>query len=174
MSSHDDNASGHAPRARLGIWGGRLLEGLVFAAVCFGIWMLTLSSYDSEDALVAGGVVLVCGALGAAARWAIDGHWAIDPRLLRPLARVPLVTLVDTAQVLSSPLRRRSAGRFSTFRLAGGAGDSSSATARRAHATLVLSFSPGSYVCDIDPADGTVLVHHFGGPGPSLEDQLTE
>lgn len=151
-----------------------ILETLVWGTIAFGVWILTLTSFTGEDAVVAAGVATLCGALATAGRWAIGERWAIEPGFLRHLPRLPASVLVDTAEVLTTPLRRRKGSHFSTVRLADARGPDRHAAARRAHATMLISFSPGSYVCDIDRDNGDALIHHLGGPGPDLEENLRE
>lgn len=149
-----------------------VVETVIWGAIAFGVWILTLSSFNGEDAVVAGGVAALCGALATAGRWAIGERWAIEPDFLRHLPHVPAAVLVDTVEVLTTPLRRRRGSHFSTVRIARARGEDRKAATWRAHATLLISFTPGSYVCDIDPESGDALLHHLGGPGPSLEEHL--
>ncbi|MCU1488804.1 MAG: Uncharacterized protein JWM85_209 [Acidimicrobiaceae bacterium] len=144
----------------------------MFAGVAFGIWMLTLSTIDNQDIVVAAPCALACGALAAGGRWAIGGSWPLDPGFLRPLWRLPFVVASDTVQVLVSPLRARNReGEFSTFRV-DAAGLAPRSAARRAATVLAISFPPGSYVLDIDASDGTVLLHRLARRGPRLEDHV--
>lgn len=148
--------------------GSRVVEALLWAGACWGIWIISLSVFDAQDALIALGCAVLAGALGAAGRWAIGGSWPPDSRYWRPLARLPLAVLSDTAQVFAAAFHRPADAGFVRVELKGTRGTSPAAAGRRVQATEIASFSPGSYVIDIDEENGTVLLHSLAPRRPLL------
>lgn len=143
----------------------------MWAAVVFGVWMLTLSRIDAQDLVVACGCALGTGVLGAAGRWAIGGSWPVIGVVGRSLLRLPLATVVDSGAVLLNALRRRG-GEFAEIPLADASGMDPRAASRRVQASLLISYAPASYVLDIDERDGTALIHQVASPAPSPCDPL--
>lgn len=146
-----------------------LVEIAVWWALSLGVWLMSLSAVSSEEYIVAVLASLPCGVAAAGARWAIGESWTLRPAWLAPALLLPVAVFTDAAQVLASPLwSRRRGGRFSTI-ATGHAGDSARARAGRAVATMIVSTTPGTYVLDIDPDSGEMLVHSLAPKGPSVE-----
>jgi multisubunit Na+/H+ antiporter MnhE subunit len=139
-------------------------------AICFGVWIASLSAYNTHEFVVAAIAAIPSAAAGVAARRAVRGAWRPPVSALGWLALLPWVVAVDLgrlALLVVVPSRRRRA-RFQRVQI-GPKGTSTEAAGERAVATLLLSLTPGSYIADIDPADGTALVHTLGGPSRLLD-----
>lgn len=150
---------------------GRVVEGIVWSLLAYGIWVLTLSTTDAEDLYVAIGCALAAGAAAVAGRWAIGAAWRPDWSFLAPILLLPVVIVSDAVQVLSAPLRRHPQGRFEEIPIAA-SGATAAAATRRAEATFLISCTPGSYVCNIENRSGAALVHRMARRGPRLDDRL--
>lgn len=163
MAHHDLSGNRSDPPEPARFWRRAALEATLWAAIGFGTWTLTLSQFNAEDAIVAAAASIGCGLFAVAGRWAIGERWAVVGVPLRSVLRLPLSIVLDSAAVLSTPLRRHRGSHFSHVRIDGAGGDGPRQAALRARATLLTSLSPGSFVCDIDRETGDALVHHLGG-----------
>ncbi|HLH29225.1 MAG TPA: hypothetical protein VKW77_09925, partial [Acidimicrobiales bacterium] len=86
---------------------------------------------------------------------------------------LPVVIVSDAVQVLAAPWRRpQGRGRFETVPTAA-AGGSVAGESRRAVATALVSSTPGSYVLDVDPETGDMLVHRLASRGPRIDHLVT-
>ena len=159
---------GRSPNART--W--RAVEALVWTALVFGVWMVTLSSIDTQDVRVACACSLAAGVLGAAGRWAIGGSWPLVPVVGKALARLPLAALLDSGAVIVNAFRRHG-GHFTSVPLLGTSGMDPHAASRRVQATLLISYAPATYLLDIDERDGTALLHRTSSPAPSSSDEFS-
>ena len=157
-----------SPNART--W--RAVEALVWTALVFGVWMVTLSSIDTQDVRVACACSLAAGVLGAAGRWAIGGSWPLVPVVGKALARLPLAALLDSGAVIVNAFRRHG-GHFTSVPLLGTSGMDPHAASRRVQATLLISYAPATYLLDIDERDGTALLHRTSSPAPSSNDAFS-
>lgn len=149
-------------------WAG---EVLVWTALMWGVWLLSLSAIGLPDLVVGGLCSLVSGVCAAAARRAMRQRWRPSWSLLPPVAALPAAILVDTVAVLLSPWRPQPPGGEVRRVDAGGAGPSARAAARRAVVTAVISASPSTVVLDADDKTGILVVHAMGSPGPSIADR---
>jgi multisubunit Na+/H+ antiporter MnhE subunit len=147
-------------------------EALWWWGACLGIWLLSLSAISDGELIVATLSCLPCGLFAVVARRAMGNAWHVRAIWFRPLLIMPVVILTDTVKVFASVLRRDS-GQFVSVPVGGGAGDSVHAHGRRAVATFFVTVTPGSYVVDIEPSDGTALLHVLPGGGPSMEKAAT-
>ncbi|HEY0559935.1 MAG TPA: Na+/H+ antiporter subunit E [Frankiaceae bacterium] len=148
-------------------------EVAVWWAVTVGIWLLTLSSVNRQDLLVAAVCGLLCGSAAAAARRVVGGCWVVPPRTGAWAARLPLAVLLDTGRILAFPWRRlagRTAeeGRFVRVPVQPGADPR--ATSARAAAAVLLSVTPGSYALHDDADTGELVVHALFGGAHSMEE----
>lgn len=136
-----------------------------------GVWLLSLSTVSGSELLVATPASFLCGLLAVVARRAMRAAWRPSPGDLPPLGRALPAIFADAAAVVLAALRRRPGG-FRTLELTGGRGDGARPAARRAVATFVLSLAPGTYVVDLDPADGRALVHELDRRGAGVGEGL--
>lgn len=148
----------------------RVVEVLVWWAVAYGIWLVSLAAVTFQELIAGMAVSLSCAFAAYGVRWAVGEAWTVRPGWMRPLLVLPLVLVLDTVQVLSA-VATRSRGRFTTVPT-GATGDDPDARSRRAMATIFLSVTPGSYVLDADPRTGDLLVHSLARRGPRMKDHL--
>lgn len=144
------------------------VELLVWWGVATGIWFVSLSAYSGQDLVVALGCGAACAVVAVLARRAARLDARPPAALLRWLLILPWSVALDTGRVLALPWRpeaRVSAGEFRRMPL-GPSGTSPQAVGRRAMAAVLMSSTPGAYVVDIDPGDGTALVHAVGPASP--------
>jgi multisubunit Na+/H+ antiporter MnhE subunit len=151
----------------------RIAEAMLWAAACFGLWLLTLSSVNKQDVVAAALASLASGVLAVLARRVVQGAWWFE---LRPLVRLtlllPLVIVLDTVRLLGVPLRvlaRRSDGKgdIGSARAATIAGSGMAASGRRVLLGTGVSATPGTIVMDAAP-DGVVRVHRMVPDRPSM------
>lgn len=147
-------------------------EAVFWAGASFGVWLLSLSAVSGQELLVAGPSACGCGALAVLARRAMRVAWHPSPDQLRGAWRVPLAIPVDAARVVAAALARRP-GRFVQVPVRGATGDEPRPAARRAVTGFLLSLTPGSYLVDVDPANGRALVHELPGEGLRTTEALT-
>lgn len=145
----------------------RAVEALVWAAIAYGIWLISLSAISGQEYLVGALCAVPCGLAATGARWAAEARWTLRPAWLLPAAALPLAVVTDAAQVLTAPWRRAE-GRFHHV-LTPAAGESPVPASRRAVTVALVSVTPGSYVLDVDPETGEMLVHSLAPRGPRLE-----
>lgn len=146
-------------------------EILLWAAVCTGIWLGTLSAVSVPELAVGGGVGVICGLLGAASRRVLHAAWPVRVNWLRHICLVLVSIPVDAARVLGSALADEP-GRFETVAVSGSQGGRSRAVGRRAAYVLFVSLTPGSVVLDADPDTGSALVHVVGSGRPQAATEL--
>ena len=149
-------------------------EVLVWCAVTTGIWFVSLSAYSGQDLVVALGCSVACAVVAVLARRAARLDARPPAVLLRWLLALPWSIVLDTGRVLALPWRRRaraSAGEFRRMSI-GPSGGGPGAVGRRAMAAVLMSSTPGAYVVDIDPDEGTALVHALG-PASPIETAVT-
>lgn len=148
----------------------RVVEIVVWWALAYAVWLISLSTVPLQELLLAAACALPCGIAAAGTRWAIRDSWWIRVSWLKPMLVLPVAVVTDAAQVLMAGLLRRGGDfqRVST----GTGGDSSSARGRRALAIGLITSTPGSYVLDIDPESGEMLLHSLASRGPRMERQV--
>jgi multisubunit Na+/H+ antiporter MnhE subunit len=149
-------------------------ELLVWCGVTTGFWFVSLSAYSGQDLVVALGCGVACAVVAVLARRAARLDARPPAAMLRWLLALPWSIVLDTGRVLALPWRRRAratAGEFRRVRI-GPSGSSPSAVGRRAMAAVLMSSTPGAYVVDIDPDEGTALVHAVG-PASPIEGAVT-
>jgi multisubunit Na+/H+ antiporter MnhE subunit len=146
-----------------------VIEATVWWGVAFGIWIISLSATSNQEFLIAALASLPCGLAAAIARRAIGESWTVRLSWFRPVLLLPVAIFTDSAQVLAAPLRgRKRGGRFETVPT-GNAGDTAEARGHRALATVLASITPGSFVIDVDPESGDLLIHSLAFKGPRME-----
>lgn len=146
-------------------------EIAVWAALCFGIWLLSLSAVSDAELAIGAASSVACGVAAMAVRRAIGLHWSVRAV---PWAALPTMVLAigsDAVQVLIRPLRRAGAGNVEVLDT-GARGQGAAAVTRRAVATMVMSASPGTVVLDADDR-GRVTFHTLGYRGPRSEDKVS-
>lgn len=151
-------------------------EVIVWWAAGLGVWLLTLSSVDGPDLIVATPLALVGGVLAVVARRALGGDWPYPHGALRWARRLPVAIGYDTVRILARPWtwvlgRRPDEGRM--VRVPVMPGPDPQSTARRAAAVFLVSLTPGSYAVHTDDDTGELLVHSMGGnPRWSMEETV--
>lgn len=147
-------------------------EIVVWWAVTFSVWVITLSAAPLQEYLLAAGCGLVAAITVFWARRALEASWTVRLRWLTPIVTVPVIAVTDTVQVLAAVVKRgQPGGRFVRVRT-GAVGDGTEARSRRAVATWLMSITPGSFVLDADPDTGDLLVHSLAQRGPRMEKQV--
>lgn len=140
-------------------------------AAC-GVWLLTLSSVNAAELVVALACALPCGLAAWAARIALGGSWRPRPWWVRWLAPLAVSAFTDAVRVLLVAVRRhdvgREAGRLLDVPLPEGE-DEDVASARAAVATLVMSSTPGTLVVQGDPERRVLTLHSLVPAGSMLE-----
>lgn len=140
-----------------------------WTAIAYGVWLMSLSTAPLQELLLAAACALPCGLAAAGARWAIRDSWRFRPGWFRPMLLLPLAIVSDAVQVLFASLRPHPrSGRFQRVQT-GATGDDSLARGRRALITGLVTVTPGSYVLDVDPDSGEMLVHSLSFRGPRME-----
>jgi hypothetical protein len=155
----------------------RLREGSAWFVVLAGFYFALVTEHDWPE--IATG--LTAGAVGAAAAVASGtaerGHYRLTWRWLAWLGPLPLQVCGDTgrlAVLLVRHVLRRSTtrGDMRELRLRQPR-DDAGAAALRALGGWTMSYSPGSYVVDVDAETGAVLLHDLGATGSSsVEERL--
>jgi len=142
-----------------------------WAAAC-GVWLLTLSSVNAAELVVALACALPCGLAAWAARVALGGQWRPRPRWVWWLAPLVVSVFSDSIRVLGLALRRRDvereAGRLVDVPLPEGEAEDV-ASGRAAVATLVMSSTPGTLVVQGDPERRVLTLHALVPGGSALE-----
>ena len=142
-----------------------IVELLGWYVVAVGIWMASLSAWSGQELIVAAGCAVPCAVAAVGARRAIGGAWRLPAASLRWSLMLPAAIVTDAARVLAWPVRPGSQSSGGGFRQIdiGARGETSSASGRRAAASLAMSSTPGAYVVAADEKAGTVMVHGLGG-----------
>jgi hypothetical protein len=140
-----------------------LLVGLCWWALLAGVYMLYVGEWDAVDWIGATATGLISG--GVAAVLARQGLLTVNVKLgwfgqmlgvaVQIVADFGLVT-ARLARLTAS--RRRDSGAFVARELPAGNG-SPGGRSWRAFVTVASTFSPNSYVVDIDPDTGVRLSH---------------
>ena len=142
-----------------------------WAAAC-GVWLLTLSSVNAAELVVALACALPCGLAAWAARVTLGGRWRPRPQWVWWLAPLAVSAFTDAVRVLLLAVRRhdvdRGAGRLVDVPLPHSDAEDV-ATGRAAVATLVLSSTPGTLVVQGDPERGVLTLHSLVPSGSILE-----
>lgn len=153
----------------------RVVEVLVWWALLLGVWEVTLSGTTLPEISAAAAAGLASAVAATAARRAVDVQGMPIADWLRRLRWLPMVAIsvvLDTARVLvlaGRHLRHRDvSGSFRTVWLR--RDRETSADMHRALATLVVSSTPGSLVCDADPEQHTLLEHRLVDGASTLEE----
>lgn len=145
------------------------LEVLLWWGLAYGVWLISLSAISTPEYIVGALCALPCGVAAAGARWAVEGSWTLRPGWLLPLTTVPLAVVCDAAQVLAAPWHRGQPGGDFHTGMTAAKGSSPVGKSRQAIAVALVSLTPGSYVLDVDPESGEMLVHSLARRGPRLE-----
>jgi multisubunit Na+/H+ antiporter MnhE subunit len=142
-------------------------EMVAWWALCFGLWLLTLSTVTTDDVALALAAGLLSAACAIGGRHLTRSQWAMRWRWTRWLAALPVAVAADTVGVLARAYRRnRVPGSTDTIMLPSRE-SMPLAEGRGALASLVLSASPASYVFDRDPDHRVLHVHRVGTFAPA-------
>lgn len=139
-----------------------------------GVWLLTLSSFNTEDFAVASACAVPCALVAVLARSAVGGRWSFRLAWLAwlgPLSRSALVDAVRVVLVAGRNAGRRvSVGRLLELQLPD-EDDETLTAGRESAAELTLSTTPGSFVVH-GGKDGLVL-HSLLPKEPALTRTVT-
>lgn len=148
-------------------------EGLGWWAACLGIWLTSLSSVPGQELVLGALVAVPCACMAVVGRRAAQVGWRARPAWFKPLALLPVAIVTDTVRALSTAVPgRRQPGHFARVELAGGRGDGSLPSGRRALATWLISATPASIVTAIDVETGQVLVHVLVEGQPNMQREV--
>lgn len=147
------------------------LEVVWWWAASVAVWVLTLSSVPDQELIAAAACGLPCALAARAGRRAIAGSWRPKPGwaawLLPLLAAVP----ADAVRLLLLTIRQLPGwdadGKLDRVRLPAEPPDV--AAARQAAAVLLISATPGTFVVDSDPEEGTLVIHTLVSGRPELK-----
>lgn len=142
------------------------VEVTIWWAIGLGVWLLTLSSVDGPDLIVATPLTLGGGVLAVMARRVLGGDWPYPHRASAWAGRLPIAIGYDTVRILARPWvvllsRRPDEGHF--VRIPVAPGPDARSTTRRAAAVFLVSLTPGSYAVHADDDTGELVVHCMGG-----------
>lgn len=141
-------------------------ELVVWAGLCFGVWLLTLSSVTSQDVLLALPAAVLAAICAVGGRRVAGGRWRLRPAWARWYLGLPVAILFDTVKVLALVYSaRRNYGRTETIDLPDDE-EHDVAAGRCAVGAMAMSASPGTYVVDADPDRRRMTVHTVGSPAP--------
>jgi multisubunit Na+/H+ antiporter MnhE subunit len=142
---------------RLGTWAA-------FWVVLFPLWLLYEGEWDFRECL-AGSAAAAIGA--TAATVAVEGALLRHRFELRVLARalkVPWQVVKEFGTITVFLVRHpRGPGAFGAYPLSAG-GNDPVGRARRAFTALAATYSPNSYVIDVDERENLVLAHVLRQP----------
>jgi multisubunit Na+/H+ antiporter MnhE subunit len=153
-------------------WLGIAGEVLFWWGASVGIWVLTLSSVSVPELAVAAACGLVCGLLGTAGRRTMGSAWRPRAGWLRWLLPLAVAVPADAARLLLLTVRPRPTDRAGRYRQAplDRSGPPAVRAAHEALAVLAVSATPGSFVVDVAPADGRLLIHSVSGGRPQMQE----
>jgi multisubunit Na+/H+ antiporter MnhE subunit len=151
-----------------------VVEVLVWWALLVGVWDLTLSGTTIPEISAAAAAGLASAVAGTAARRVVHVQGMPVAGWLQRLRWLPVVAIAvvaDTVRVLALAgrhLRNRDVcGSFRTVWLRREPGG---VDMHRALATLAVTSTPGSLVCDADPEQHSLLEHRLVDGAPNLEE----
>jgi len=141
-------------------------ELAVWWAATLGLWLLTLSSVDAPDLMIAVPSALVCAVLAIVARRTLGGNWRRPGGTAHWALRLPLAVVSDAIGVLVLPFRPGGRSRTGEWvRVPVLPGAEPRRTTKRTVATVLVSSTPGSVVVNDDNDTGELLVHSLiSGP----------
>jgi hypothetical protein len=136
---------------------------VIWVALLWGFWLLLVGEWTGTEAVWGLGVAAVVAGAAEAVRAHGVGSLRLPVRWLARAWSVPPMVLVDfgviTWLLVRATVRReRIEGKFRMKPLAPDAREPD-AHALRAWITLAATYSPNAYVVDMDPDQGTVLLH---------------
>lgn len=161
-----------------------VVEGTAWLAVVTGLYLIFISSVTALEVAVSLTVGALCAAAAVAGRLSALLRYRPALRWVRWLVPLPATVVADTvrlARLLARQIVERATGRAADQRERGGLRTlrlspdtrGETAAARRALAMLVVSSTPGTYVVDVDPEEGILLVHALGEEPSRVEEVLT-
>jgi multisubunit Na+/H+ antiporter MnhE subunit len=144
------------------------IEAAVWWVMLFALYLAIISTISPTE-IVVGTATVVAGAAAAIVTrrqlLAADNDERYRPRArwARWLLRLPDQAVTGFVRLL------RPRGGFTEIRLP----EDERSAARRGYAALALSVTPNTYVADVDPEQGTLLVHRLGERPSALEREVT-
>jgi multisubunit Na+/H+ antiporter MnhE subunit len=126
---------------------------LVFWLVLFWLWMLLAGEWNRIEWIAAACAAAVAATIAEVARTRANAGVRVPLAWVAKAATVPLMVFVDFGIVMWALARRRSGQvRERPSPATGSAGI-------RFWANLTANYSPNSFIIDLDPDRGSVLVH---------------
>jgi hypothetical protein len=157
------------PRARAA---SAALEILWWWAASVAIWTLTLSSVSNPELVAAACCGLPSALAARGGRKAIGARWRPRPRWATWLPPLLVAIPADAGRLAALTIRhlvtREDVDSLRRIRLPAGE-PPDVAAARHATATLVVSATPGTFIADSDPEEGTLVIHTLVSGWPRLE-----
>lgn len=152
----------------------RLAETAAWWALLVGVWLLTLSSFNTEDFTVAAACAVPCAVVAVLARSAVGGRWAFRTEWLAWLGPLAGSALADGVRVSVVAVRHRgrrgSVGHLLEIALPAEDGEAVTA-GRESLAQLTMSTTPASFVVHGDPE--TLVLHSLLSEEPALARTVT-
>jgi multisubunit Na+/H+ antiporter MnhE subunit len=132
---------------------GHVRAWLAFWLALFWLWMLLVGEWNHIEWIAGASAATVAATIAEIARSRVDAGVRVPLEWVAKAWTVPAMIVVDFGLVMWALVRRRR-GAFHerpspATRTAG----------IRAWANLTANYSPNSFVVDLDPESGTVLVH---------------
>jgi len=145
---------------------GRLAAWTVWWAVLFWLWLLFTGDWNRIELIGAACGAAVGATIAELVRSSAGQRIHVPLGPLRAAATMPLKVVADSGIVVYALLRslaqrRVVRGAFVTRRFDPGARTTPRGEARRAWTTVLETFSPNSYVVDIDVEGETILTHEL-------------
>jgi multisubunit Na+/H+ antiporter MnhE subunit len=129
---------------------------LSFVAL-FWFWMLLVGEWNQIELIYAACVAAFAATIGEWARSVAGVRFQVPWRPLIGLPSALGMVLVDFGIAIAA-LARRHRGRF-VVRESQAIREGDLGVGDRAFSTLVANYSPNAYVVDVNPDEGTVLLH---------------
>lgn len=126
---------------------------IAFWLALFWLWMLLVGEWNHIEWIAGASAATVAATVAEIARSRVGAGVRVPPGWVAKAWTVPAMIVVDFGIVMWALVRRRRGGfRERPSPATGTAGI-------RAWANLTANYSPNSFVVDLDPETGTVLVH---------------
>lgn len=145
---------------------GRRAAWTVWCAAFFWLWLLFTGDWNRIELIGAAWGAAAGATIAELMRASAKLHVHVPRGQLRAAATMPLNVLVDSGVLLGALLRslgqrRVVRGAFVTHRFGPGARTTPRGETHRAWTTVLATFSPNSYVVDIDVERETIVMHEL-------------
>ena len=148
----------------------RLAWFVAWWVVLFWLWLAFSGEWNWIEWVAAAGAATGGATVGVIVREQRQARARFRTGWLRDATGVPLQIVIDFGFLVAALAGGRREGLFRA-RPSDAGGTTDLAAGRRAFLTVAATFSPNAYVVDIEPEDGTALVHDLV-PNRGSEDPL--